>query len=488
MVDLLSTGVTQFAILALSLILVRFIADLVTEEEFGVFMVTRRVVAALIPLTSLNLGVGLARYLSYEPEQRRTHASASLWIVASLSSLAAAVLFVGRGEFSRSFFGSERFPAFAALIGLTVLSANLVGIVSDIYRGRIEMVWSNGLQVLFFVIPLGLLPLAWVWARGDSGSFLALHMLGTGVIGVLLALAFLLLGPAREMKGGPRAAASPEARRLLGYSVSRVPSSFLIGFVFAWPVLVASRSASLELAARIGILATLVRLMETWSYPFNLVLLPRFARIGGDGRADDVRSHASLILDFIATAIPLVGALSFGLGGPVLVLAFGASYVDLSVAAGWILLASSAYVAFVLTRGVLDALHGFPHVNLIAFFGLSCSAAVLIGLKAVTLQTLGGALVAALLGMGGLAVLLLMWTTGARIRPAAFASGLIAGIAAFMIARTCDDALRTFDLGFAGELVAQSTVRVVILAVAYFGFWRRRSLWGRAVWERTWRA
>ena len=486
MVDLLSTGVAQLAIVGLSLVLVRIIAGRVTEEHLGVFMVSRRIVGVLVPLTTLNLGIGLARYLSFQPALRGLHASASLWIVFLLSGAANLVLTLGSGYFSVSFFGTDRYPGFVVLIGLTLLGANLVGLVSDIYRGRGEMSWSNGIQVLFFVVPIGLLPIAWRLGRGESGAFLAYHLGLTGLAGLLLALAFFGLGPAWEVPKGLRSLKAAEVRPLVAYSVSRMPSSFLIGLVFVWPVLVAGRSGSLELAARVGILATLVRLMETWSYPFNLIVLPRFAGMSGEKRAEEIQIYASLVLDFIVTAIPIIGALSFGMARGVVELSFGPAYVELAGLASWILLASTAYVAFVLIRGVLDGVHGFPWVNLISIVGLIATGVVLLGAGSHSLFQLAGALVAGLLGMGGGAVLLLMWTTGARVPFRGFIGGLLAGGGGFFLARAFDGAVSVIGLGTAATFLIETVFRIAVLSLVFLLFWRSGSLWGRAAWSRLW--
>ena len=166
------------------MLLLRLIAGIVSEEHFGVFMVSRRVVGIMLPITSLNLGIGLARYLSYEPESDRVYSSASLWMVTGLSLVSGAALLLANDVLSPSLFGSSSFGPFVVLIGFTVLANNLVGLVVDTFRGRIEMSWANSIQVLALLVPLMLVPVVFVLTEGDSENFLLLHLFLTALVSV----------------------------------------------------------------------------------------------------------------------------------------------------------------------------------------------------------------------------------------------------------------------------------------------------------------
>ena len=486
MTDLISTGVAQFAVLGISVLLLRLIAGIVSEEHFGVFMVSRRVVGIMLPITSLNLGIGLARYLSYEPESDRVYSSASLWMVTGLSFVSGAALLLANDVLSPSLFGSSSFGPFVVLIGFTVLANNLVGLVVDTFRGRIEMSWANSIQVLALLVPLMLVPVVFVLTEGDSENFLLLHLFLTALVSVGMAAAFYRLGPGWSVPMGIKCLTVPKVRGFLAYGTSRLPSGFLLGLVFAWPVVLAGRAGSLELAARVGVLVTLIRLMESVSYAFNQIVLPRIAGVQGAQGPESTRAYASLVLDFVVGALPLIGALSFGVAAPIIYLAFGSPYMDLTPAASWILLASTAHVAFVLIRGVLDGAHDFPYVNLVPVLGLAAMGLCLSAFGSSTIAQLGTALGAGLLGMGLSSVILLAWTTHARTSVAATLGGVLVAGLGFGLAAGFDSAVGGLELGVVAGFPAQIMFRAVLVGLVFLFYWRRRSAWGQAIWARVW--
>ena len=67
--DLFATGLTQILVLLLGIIFLRIMATALSNEYFGIFMVIRRAIGIGAPLLTLNLGVGLARYVSYKREK-----------------------------------------------------------------------------------------------------------------------------------------------------------------------------------------------------------------------------------------------------------------------------------------------------------------------------------------------------------------------------------------------------------------------------------
>ena len=83
--DLFATGLTQIFVLFLGIILLRIMAEALSKEYFGIFMIIRRIIGVGASLITLNLGVGLARYVSYEREKEREFLNASLWVIGIIS-------------------------------------------------------------------------------------------------------------------------------------------------------------------------------------------------------------------------------------------------------------------------------------------------------------------------------------------------------------------------------------------------------------------
>lgn len=485
--DLVATVIAQTALVGLSLVLMRLLATLVTEEDFGVFMVIRRVVAVMVPVTSLNLGVGLARFLAYQVESRRAFISAALWVVVCLTCVVALLMLVGKSLLSSALFGSGGFEPFVVITAITLLGTNLLGLVSDVYRGRVEMKWANLAQVMSAVLPLVAIVPAWLLSGGVSTQFLESQLLLSAGGMLLVAWGLYRFGPAWTVPMGPAVLRSEKAWTLFAYSIVRVPSGFLLGLVFGLPVFAAASTGNLDLAARLGILATLIRLMETWVYPFNLIVLPRFASLQAEQSPEAVRAYAELVLDFVVRALPLIGTLTFGLAGALIHLAFGAKYIDVSGPAAWMLLASTAYVCFVLIRGILDGLYGFPFVNVVAVAGLVTSGACALLFGHESLPQLVMALASSMAAMGATSIFLLVRTTRASVSAEGVISGIFIAFAGLLLAGFLDRFLLPSGLGALWHFGLQSLIRGVILLVVFSFHWRKRSDWGKAIFDRMWR-
>ena len=295
--DLLGTGAAQILILLFSIILVRVLATVLNEQYLGVYMVCRRLISIAAPVVTLNLGIGLARYIAYRPEDEQDFLRASVWIVLVLSLAVTGATFALRDQFSQWFLGGVEYAPFIVLAAVLLLASNLVGITSDFYRGRQEMFSANKIQILFFAFPAMVVLLLWALYANAPGWVLALHLLTTAAWGIGLAVRFLpahLLASLRPSAW--RAGARTGIMEMIGYSAGRIPSGFCLMLMFGLPVFIASNQISLGAAARIGIVTSVIRLMEVWVYPFNLILLPKFAAVRRRNHVPEIQKYVGIVV------------------------------------------------------------------------------------------------------------------------------------------------------------------------------------------------
>ena len=123
--DLFATGLTQILVLFLGIILLRIMATALSKEYFGVFMIIRRIIVVGAPLITLNLGVGLARYVSYEREKEREFLNASLWVMSVLSLLVIVISIIFRNQLSQIFFNTSNYSLFIVLTAFFLFSYGL---------------------------------------------------------------------------------------------------------------------------------------------------------------------------------------------------------------------------------------------------------------------------------------------------------------------------------------------------------------------------
>ena len=124
-------------------------------------------------------------------------------------------------------------------------------------------------------------------------------------------------------------------------------------------------------AAYIGIVISVIKLLEIFATPFNLILLPKFAefKIGFD--KEKIKHKINPIVSFIITALPFFSVLIFGLSKYIIILFYGTKYASIYHSIGIIILFSPFYLGYVLIRGILDGLFKFPYVNIICISALT---------------------------------------------------------------------------------------------------------------------
>jgi len=99
--DLFTTGFTQIISSLLVIILLKIMAVSLSKEYFGIFMVIRKIVGIVMPLITLNLGVGLARYVSYEKEKEKEFLNFSLLVIIFFSLVVMIFFYIFKNSLSQ---------------------------------------------------------------------------------------------------------------------------------------------------------------------------------------------------------------------------------------------------------------------------------------------------------------------------------------------------------------------------------------------------
>jgi len=371
--DLFTTSVTQIIILVIGVIFLRIMATALSEEYFGIFMIIRRIIAIGASLITLNLGVGLTRYVSYKKEKEKEFLYISLMSFFLLSFLTIITFFVFRSFLSKVFFKSSNFSTFVLLISLYLFSNSLFMITYAFFRGRQEMFRANKMNFLYYFFQIISSLFLWAILKNQSSQILSLYYFLFFLWGILLSAVYIKNHLDFKMFKNIKKRIK-STKDLFFYSVPRLLGNLFHTLIFGIPVFFASHKISLEAAAYVGIAVSVVRLLQIFAIPLNLLFLPKFAEFKKIHNSQEIKHKVSIVIDFIISALPLLAILSFGLARYIVILFFGNKYLLATQSVSIVILFSVFYVAFSLLRGILDGLFSFPYGNFVGLSGFLMTA------------------------------------------------------------------------------------------------------------------
>jgi len=458
-------------------------AEALSKEYFGAFMVIRRAVGIGAPLITLNLAVGLARYVSYKRENERKYLNASLYSVSLLSFLIIIVSIIFRNQLSLLLFNAPNYGLFILLTAFFIFSYGMYTISYSFFRGRQEMNRANSMQALYYLFPVMAGFLLWQLFENQNSMILSLYFFSFSLWGIILGAIYVwqevhfsrLSVVVRDVKS---------VKDLFFYSLSRIPSGFFLALVFGIPVFVASHKISLIAAGYVGIAVAIIRLMEIFVTPFNLLFLPKFAEIKRINDSTVITDKVSIVISFIFTALPFFAVVSYGLAEYAVIIFFGSKYIPAAQGVSVVILCSFFYISYVLTRGILDGLFSFPYVNIICLAGfLTTVISSFMFHNSVFMLTLDFGL--GLFVMGVMAVSVLMKRANISVQPNEILASLIIALLAFVCLLFLDKWLDFTIINAYITFGVKILYRLILSLAVFWFYWKPKSLWMRELSYRT---
>lgn len=375
--DYAITFAAEFGTLAAGLLVLRLAASNWGTLGFGEFVLARRALSLLqLPLLC-NMGIALSRYVAMA-EGRAGPSRSSYLLAASTVGLAAslgaaAVLLVLAAPAAALMFGSSEFTPDVRRIALALPGLVLHGVAYGYYRGRLQMLRANALQV----INLGVVPVVAVVIATESVSQ-ALLVLAAGWN--LVTICFLVPPIMAALATG-----RPEIRaaraELLRFGLPRVPGEFALAALFSLPTVLAAHFGGIEEAGYVGLGVSLLSMVGSMYAPLGQIVLPLVSATAAKGTTGTLRRDVRrLWIACVTTGAVMVGGLFAGAGWLV-TMYVGAAFLPAVPVVRLVLLAGVPHVTYVVLRNVLDALEPRPlnARNLVTALGIFVAVAVMIG-------------------------------------------------------------------------------------------------------------
>jgi O-antigen/teichoic acid export membrane protein len=399
--DYLVTFATEFLTLGSTLAAFKLAASHWGPEGFGEYVLARRTLSLLQLPILCGMGVAVTRYVARARAEddaitEARYFAAGLTVSIGLAALGAITLNLVPAVWSRLLFGVEEHAGLVRAISIAIAGLAIHGVTYGALRGRVDMVRANLLQGFnLAIVPLAVLSVPHLRA----GEVIATTGLLWGAIGAGAACAVLWGGPPGVWRG---TGIAPAMRVLLRFGAPRVPGEFALGALFTLPATVAAHAHGIATGGFTALGVSVVTMIGSAFAPLGQLVLPAVSAAAGRGESAGLRRAAQVLLGrclFLA----LLGAVAIELFAPAIPWALGAEFGPAIAMVRVMVIGAVPYVAYIVLRNVLDALHTAPLnaknliVALVIFVGGGLLAGNPLGI--------GGAFAVSLWVLGGLSVL-----------------------------------------------------------------------------------
>lgn len=375
--DYAVTFAAEFGTLAAGLLVLRLAATNWGTLGFGEFVLARRALSLIqLPLLC-NMGIAVSRFVAMATERPGPTRSSYLLAAAAIGlavSLVAAVVFLALAAPAAALiFGSSEFTPDVRRIALALPGLVLHGVAYGYYRGRLQMLRANALQVL----NLGVVPVLAVVVATESVPQALLFLAG----GWNLVTTCFIVPPIMAAL----ATRKPEIRfagaELLRFGLPRVPGEFALAALFSLPTILAAHFGGVEEAGYVGLGVSLLSMVGSMYAPLGQIVLPSVSAMAAKGTTGSLRRDVRrLWIVCVTTGAVMVGALFAGAGWLV-TMYVGAAFIPAVPVVRLVLLAGVPHITYVVLRNVLDALEPRPlnARNLVVALGVFVGVALMIG-------------------------------------------------------------------------------------------------------------
>ena len=352
--DLLGTSVTSVVTIICLAVTTRLLVEGLGAEQFGAYSLARRLVSTIEPLSTLAMGIAIARYLaiSRDEDERASYVIAGTFLVAVP---ALALMFVGL-IFSvplahALFLDGVKYHTLSVATVLLTVAYSFYILLYAYYRGIGRMPRANLWQVS--MIALGPLAIAWTFARSCSVGLIVSLMTALFLCSTV-PLAKHLVDACRRWRG--RTVVILRIRELARYGLPRVAGGFAFGGLLAVGPMLAPCFGSLKDAGYLVVGQMILRMVEGGTEAFGRVALPRIAQVFAESGKEVLRDRIEDLISLILH-VGVYASVHLLIWSRLLIVVWlGPGYADAILPVRITLVGLVPYLAFVTLRAVVDAI------------------------------------------------------------------------------------------------------------------------------------
>jgi O-antigen/teichoic acid export membrane protein len=353
--DTAITLIAEMMVLVAFFIFYRLLLDVYGSDNLGLYALSRRVIAFLIPLMLLGLYDGMGRYLAMAVDagERSVIIIVSLAALLFMSVSAVLVLNWDRDVSAEVIFGSAGYATLVAPFCAIVIGLSLHTFAHAALRGSMKIKLLNTLQLA----NLGLLPILLVkYYDVEFPSLLFAMGLMHGVVAVIPVLLMVYAG----FSNMPRKKWRSAVMELFAYSIPRIPNGMVAaGLVALGPVLATGHMSMTE----VGYLALSFSLLigiSSFVSPLGLVLLPHMSKAVVTNKTHIIGEKLHLLIGSVVQMLLFVCTQFLVFADFIIELWMGPDYLPAVPVITVVFISILFYGFYVATRSILDAVSVKP--------------------------------------------------------------------------------------------------------------------------------
>lgn len=368
------TFLTQFLVTIIGIILLKILSKILPEEGLGAYLVIRRIVGLTFPLVTLNLGVSLSRYISFDFKKANSYLLSTFFIITILFFFLLIISQFCDKVLSEILFGNASFSSLLVPMIVFLYVSSFQSVCISYFRGKHNFLYMNIVNIVYWILSLIVLSFSCLY-QDNYIVIIRRFFLLYAILDFIYLWATILFDKnfrhsfLNNLRKNFRNSYYKTEKDFFKYGIVRLPNGFFLSAIFTIPVIVASSKISLNTAAYIGIIITIIRMVQLLGNPFNLLFLPKFSYQKFKNDDKFIRSSSQMVLNFIFTFPMLAGILIYFLSPEVIMLWFGERYIIVIKYLQMMSPFMFLIIGYVLIRGILDGLYNFPYTNITTFCG-----------------------------------------------------------------------------------------------------------------------
>jgi O-antigen/teichoic acid export membrane protein len=348
--DLIFTFITEFLVVIFGLLVYRIASQILPNNGFSEYALSRRIISLVQPALLLGLGVGIPRYIAFSYKNKLDadgYFLAGGLIIFTLGFTSALILNLFSETFAYLFFSSKEYDYLILPISMIIVGLLLHGICYSYFRGNLKMVYANILQI----INMSFVPLLAFYLASDVKGVLTF----TGAIIIINSIFFLIM--VFFMINKNFAEVDKKAKILINYGIQRLPADFGMSALLGLPAVITSHLVGVKEAGYVAFSVSLLNMAGAIFAPLGLVMLPKASMLVVNKEFDRLNNLIKRIIK-ITFSTTLIGLIIFELfAEQIFELYLGWIDQQLVMTARLIFIGSIGYTLYVALRSIVDAIY-----------------------------------------------------------------------------------------------------------------------------------
>jgi len=349
--DLVITFLSEFIILISGLLVYKFAANLFGENVFSQYALCKRTVALILPALTIGLGVGIPRYIAFASSSS-DYKHPDTYFIGGFTVLLVCAIFITlllnlfKAQLSFLLFGDPEYKELIFPSNLMIVGLILHHICYSYYRGKLQMVKANTLQLINY----GIIPVVVFIGQDDIIKILSFNGL-FWIISSIIVFIFI----AKKVEWTKSFSILPCIKELLNYGVRRVPGDFGLAAILSIPAIITAHVAGIEEAGYVAFGTSILNMAGAVFYPVGLIFLPKASQLISSKNMDKLKVYISR-LGYTTIILTLSGLIIFEIFAEQIInIYLGKTLDELTIISRIVMIGCLSYTYYVSMRSILDA-------------------------------------------------------------------------------------------------------------------------------------